>query len=77
MGGAAAARLRPGPQADGSRNRLGRSKHAALVALGVTEMNTSAMQFYKHLGYRDIGLRVPWPPDPSKQIIILGKELKG
>ncbi len=54
-----------------------RSKHAALVALGVTEMNTSAIQFYKHLGYRDIGLRVPWPPDPSKQIIVLGKDLKG
>ncbi len=52
-------------------------QHAGLVALGVTEMNTSAMAFYKHLGYSDIGIRVPWPPDPGKKIIVLGKELKG
>lgn len=50
-------------------------KHAALIVLGVTEMNSSAMEFYEHLGYKDIGIRVPWPPDPAKQIIVLGREL--
>ena len=54
-----------------------RKRHAGLVALGVTEMNTTAMEFYMHLGYKDVGIRTPWPPDPSKQIIILGKELNG
>lgn len=52
-----------------------RHRHAGLVELGVTEMNASAMEFYKHLGYKDLGIRTPWPRDPSKQIIILGKEL--
>ena len=51
-------------------------RHATLLALGVTEMNTQAMQFYEHLGYREIGMRIPWPPDPTKQIIILGREMK-
>ncbi len=53
-----------------------REKRARFVALGVTEMNTRAMEFYAHLGYSDIGMRVAWPPDPSKQIIVLGRELK-
>ena len=53
-----------------------REKHAGLIALGVTEMNTSALEFYQHLGYADSGIRMPWPPDPSKQIIVLGRELK-
>lgn len=51
-------------------------KHAGLVALGVTEMNTQAIGFYKHLGYSDSGVRVPWPPDGSKQIVVLGHELE-
>jgi GNAT superfamily N-acetyltransferase len=50
-------------------------KHAGLLGLGVTEMNTSALQFYEHLGYTDTGMRFPWPPDPSKHIIILGRPL--
>jgi GNAT superfamily N-acetyltransferase len=50
-------------------------QHAKLLALGVTEINVTAMQFYEHLGYREVGMRIPWPPDPTKQIIILGREL--
>ena len=50
-------------------------KHAGLVGLGVTEMNIHAMQFYQHLGYTDTGMRFPWPPDPDKQIIVLGRQL--
>jgi GNAT superfamily N-acetyltransferase len=52
------------------------ARHAGFLALGVTEMNTRAMQFYEHLGYKEIGMRFPWPPDPSKQIIILGKDMR-
>ncbi len=53
-----------------------RDKRAAMVALGVTEMNTQAIQFYEHLGYSDLGMRVPWPQDPHKKIIILGRKLE-
>ncbi len=54
-----------------------RGKHAGLVALGVTEMNTSAQEFYAHLGYTDTGMRAAWPPDPRKKIIVLSRNLKG
>lgn len=49
---------------------------AVTVALGVTEMNVRALEFYRHLGYRDIGIRIPWPPDPTRQVIILGRTLE-
>jgi ribosomal protein S18 acetylase RimI-like enzyme len=51
-------------------------KNAALLGLGVTEMNTNAMRFYEHLGYKDTGMRFAWPPDPTKQIIVLGRRLR-
>jgi GNAT superfamily N-acetyltransferase len=51
-------------------------KNAVLLGLGVTEMNTNAMRFYEHLGYKDTGMRFPWPPDPTKQIIVLGRALR-
>jgi ribosomal protein S18 acetylase RimI-like enzyme len=51
-------------------------KRASLIALGVTEMNAQAIEFYEHLGYSDLGMRVPWPPDPSKNIIVLGRSLR-
>ena len=52
-----------------------REKRAGLLALGVTEMNIQAMDFYEHLGYTDTGMRFPWPPDPRKQIIVLGHQV--
>ena len=50
-------------------------QHVSMLALGVTEMNVDALQFYEHLGYRQLGMRMPWPPDPTKQIILMGREL--
>ncbi len=52
------------------------AKRASMLALGVTEMNAQAMQFYEHLGYSDLGMRVPWPQHPGKKIIILGRKLE-
>jgi ribosomal protein S18 acetylase RimI-like enzyme len=46
------------------------------IALGVTEVNQEVLKFYQHLGYSDTGLRAPWPADPSKNIIILGRQLR-
>jgi ribosomal protein S18 acetylase RimI-like enzyme len=46
------------------------------IGLGVTEMNKEVFKFYEHLGYIDLGIRFPWPPDPSKQIIVMGRNLK-
>lgn len=45
------------------------------IALGVTEMNINAMDFYEHLGYMDTGMRVPLPWNAAKQIIMLGRRL--
>jgi GNAT superfamily N-acetyltransferase len=45
------------------------------IGLGVTEMNIEGLHFYEHLGYTDLGFRAPWPPDPTKQILILGRRI--
>ena len=45
------------------------------VALGVSELNLQVMPFYEHLGYVDIGVRVPWPVDPSKQVIVMARQI--
>jgi ribosomal protein S18 acetylase RimI-like enzyme len=50
-------------------------QNAQQIGLGVTELNISAMKFYEHLGYIDLGVRTPIPWDLSRQIIILGRKL--
>lgn len=50
-------------------------RHASHISLGVTEMNVSAREFYRRLGYRETGMQAPWPQDPAKRIIILSRKL--
>ena len=54
-----------------SITRWAAERGADKMAPGVTDMNTVAFQFYEHLCYTSLGVRVPWPPDPTRQIIIL------
>lgn len=52
------------------------ARDADQIALGVTEMNPDVLKFYQHLGYNDTGFRAPWPADPTKNVIVLGRRLK-
>jgi ribosomal protein S18 acetylase RimI-like enzyme len=47
----------------------------ARLTLWVTETNEPALRLYERLGYRDLGERQPFPPDPSTTEVRLGKEL--
>jgi len=50
-------------------------QNTQFIALGVTEMNSNAVKFYEHLGYTDLGIRVPLPWHSDKEIILLGRKL--
>jgi len=53
----------------------GRERGADQLVLGVTETNLAVVKFYEHLGYADIGMRIPLPSDPTKQIIVMARKL--
>jgi len=48
---------------------------AEQVALGVKETNVDVLEFYRHLGYEDTGMRLQVPNQPGN-VIIMGRRLK-
>jgi ribosomal protein S18 acetylase RimI-like enzyme len=50
-------------------------RQAARISLGVSESNLQVQKFYERLGYADIGIRVPFPSNPTMQVVVMAKKL--
>jgi ribosomal protein S18 acetylase RimI-like enzyme len=50
-------------------------RQATRISLGVAESNLQVQKFYERLGYADIGIRVPFPPNPTLQVVVMAKKL--
>jgi ribosomal protein S18 acetylase RimI-like enzyme len=68
-GSGLAARLMAAVEAWAARRGLAR------LTLWVTESNEPARRLYERLGYRDLGERQPFPPDPAVTEFRLGRML--
>jgi GNAT superfamily N-acetyltransferase len=49
---------------------------AEQIVLGVLKTNLEVLKYYERLDYKDLGMRIPLPHDPTNFILVMGRKLK-